>query len=48
MKSRARTQLHYPLVVGHLVVLGAYRGQVDLVRHLTEVLDEEREKGSGD
>ena len=43
-KSCTQTQLHYPLVVGHLVVLGAHRGQVDLVGHLTEVLDEERER----
>ena len=43
-KSSTQTQLHYPLVVGHLVVLGAHRGQVDLVGHLTEVLDEERER----
>ena len=48
VKSCTQTQLHYPLVVGHLVVLGAHRGQFDLVGHLTEVLDEEREQESGD
>ena len=41
-RGRTRTQLYDTLVVGHLLVLGADSGEVDLVGDLTEVLEAER------